>query len=242
VVSGRFKRRIVIAAIGLGVVGLGGTALATSSSGGNTFLDDVARHLGVAPAKLQTAVNQAFADRLNQLVKEGKLTRKQADAILKRFKEHGGVPFASPFGGPHQFRHDGFGGQHMPFGHRMPFMAPGPRPMFGGVAGYLGLSQKALLAGLRSGKTLAAIAKAQGKSVSGLEKVMLAPVRKQLDSAVASGRLTKTQASRWLKGLSEHIDRIVTQGFGFRHDGPWHHGPGDGDSGAKPHQPTAFSL
>ncbi len=53
VVSGRLKRRIVIAAVVLGVVGLGGTALATSSSGGDPFLDDVAHRLGVCPAKLQ---------------------------------------------------------------------------------------------------------------------------------------------------------------------------------------------
>ena len=79
--SGRLKRRIVIAAVVLGVVGLGGTALATSSSGGNSFLNDVARRLGVAPAKLQGAINGAVTDRLNQLVKQGKLTRAQANAI-----------------------------------------------------------------------------------------------------------------------------------------------------------------
>jgi hypothetical protein len=44
-VSTRTKRRIVIAAMALAFAGLGGTALATSSSGGTSFLDDVAhRH------------------------------------------------------------------------------------------------------------------------------------------------------------------------------------------------------
>ena len=50
---------MVVAALGLGVVGLGGSALASSSSAGNTVFDDVARHLGVSPAKLQTAIKRA---------------------------------------------------------------------------------------------------------------------------------------------------------------------------------------
>src|SRR6266700_4098801 len=104
-VGGRLKRRIVIAAVVLGVVGLGGTALATSSSGGSTLLDDVAHRLGIAPAKLQTAINGAVTDRLNQLVKQGKLTRAQADAIEQRMKQHrGDFPFAGPIGLPFGFR------------------------------------------------------------------------------------------------------------------------------------------
>jgi AraC-like DNA-binding protein len=238
VVSGRLKRRIVIAAVVLGVVGLGGTALATSSSGGNSFLNDVAHRLGISPAKLQSAINGAQADRLNQLVKQGKLTRAQANAIEKRMKQHGSAgsfagPLAGPFGG---FRHHGFRG--------------GPRPSFGfgpmgslqTAASYLGISQDALGKDLRSGKTLAAIAKANGKSASGLESAMLAPAKTHLDSAVKSGRLTKAQERRFLKMLSGGIDRLVMKGFRF--GGPMHHG-WDGHhgmrNGTKP-APTAFGL
>jgi hypothetical protein len=111
VMSGRLKRRIVIAAFVLGVVGLGGTALATSSSGGDPFVNDVAGRLGIAPAKLQAAINGAISDRLNQLVKQGKLTRAQAKAIEQRIKQHGGVmPFAGPFGGG-AFHHHHFRGR-----------------------------------------------------------------------------------------------------------------------------------
>jgi hypothetical protein len=45
-VSTGVKRRIVIAAVALGAAGLGDTALATSSPGGTSFFDDVARRLG----------------------------------------------------------------------------------------------------------------------------------------------------------------------------------------------------
>jgi hypothetical protein len=235
-VSGRLKRRIVVAALALGVVGLGGSALASSSSTGSSFFDDVARHLGITPAKLQTAVNQAEVDRLNRLVKQGKLTKAQAAAIEKRLKQHGGAFFGTPFGGPPTFGHHGFGdhGRPAPF-----FFGP-----LTAAASYLGLSPKALGSDLRSGKTLAAIAKAKGKSATGLEQAMLAPSKQQLGSAVSAGRLTKSQEAMFLKGIAAHIDQLVTKGFRFHFGGPmrgdwnghhrWHP---SGDTG-----PTAFGL
>jgi len=227
VVSARLKRRIVIAALVLGVVGLGGTALANSSSAGNTFFDDVARHLGVSPAKLQTAINQAEVDRLNQLVKQGKLTKSQASAIEKRMQQHRGVPFGpfggpfgTPFGGPRPFGHHSFGGH----GKRMPFLFGSAMGSLQTAATYLGISPQALGSDLHSGKTLAAIAKAKGKSVNGLEQAMLAASKKQLDSAVKAKRLSAAQESTFLKALSSHIDTFVTKGFHFGFGGPMHDG------------------
>jgi hypothetical protein len=236
-VGGRLKRRIVIAAVVLGVAGVGGTALATSSSGGNTFLDDVAHRLGIAPAKLQNAINGAVTDRLNQLVKQGKLTRAQADAIEQRMKNHeGGLPFADPFGRPFGFRHHGFRGGPRPF-----FFGFRPMGPLGAAASYLGISQATLAKDLRSGKTLAAIAKANGKSVTGLESAMLASTRSHLDAAVKAGRLTKAQESRLLRMISAGIDRFVTKGFHARfgtHRG-W---DGPGMDGSPRPSPSAFTL
>ncbi len=240
VVKTRLKRPIVIAAVVLGVAGLGGTALATSSSGGNSFFDDVAHRLGVSPAKLQSAVNGALADRLNQLVKQGKLTRAQANAILKHAKDHGGAfPFGGPdhhFGGPGHpgFRHHGFGPR--------PFLAPGPMggPL-AGAAKYLGVSAADLMKDLRSGKTLAAIAKANGKSVSGLESVLVAPAKAHLAAAVKDGHLTKAQEKRFLAMLTKGIDGFVTHGFhfGMRMGHGW--GDRSSGSGSAP-APSAFGA
>jgi hypothetical protein len=240
VVSTRLKRRIVIAVVVLGVAGLGGTALATSSSGGSSFFDDVAGRLGVSPAKLQSAVNGALADRLNQLVKQGKLTRAQAKAILRHAKDHGG---AFPFGGfDHHFGGPGhFGFRHHGFGPR-PFLAPGPMGgPFAGAAKYLGVSADDLMKDLRSGKTLAAIAKANGKSVSGLESTLIAPAKAHLAAAVKAGDLTKAQAKRVLGMLTKGIDSFVTHGFhfGMRMDRGW--GGQSSGSGSAP-APSASGL
>ncbi|HEY3765426.1 MAG TPA: hypothetical protein VGL44_09740 [Gaiellales bacterium] len=220
--TGRLKRRIVIAALVIGVVGLGGTALAASDSGGNSFLNDVAGRLGVSTQKLQSAINGANQDRLNQLVKQGKLTQAQANAIEKRMKAHGGAPFAGPFGGPMGgFRHHGFrGGPRASFGFG---------PMMGSLqtaASYLGLSVTTLGQDLRSGKTLATVATVQGKSVSGLEAALLAPVKAHLDAAVQAHRMSQAQETRFLNMISDGIDRFVTHGFG-RFGGQ----PGGGGSG-----------
>jgi hypothetical protein len=239
VVSTRMKRRIVIAAVALGVAGLGGTALATSSSGGNSFFDDVAHRLGVSPAKLQSAVNGALADRLNQLVKQGKLTRSQADAILKHAKAHGG---AFPFGdfGHHRFGGPGHFGFHHGFGPG-PFFGPGPTggPL-AGVAKYLGVSTEALMKDLRSGKTLAAIAKAKGKSVSGLEAALVAPIKSHLAAAVKDGHMTKAQEQQALRMITKGIDGFVTHGFHFRMR--MDHGWGNHSSGHGSSAPAAFGA
>jgi len=240
VVSTRMKRRIVIAAVALGVAGLGGTALATSSSGGNSFFDDVAHRLGVSPAKLQSAVNGALADRLDQLVKQGRLTRAQANAILKQAQAHGG---AFPFGdfGHHRFGGPGHFGFHHGFGPR-PFLGPGPMggPL-AGVAKYLGVSTDQLMKDLRSGKTLAAIAKAQGKSVSGLESAMVAPIKSHLGSAVKDGHMTKAQEQQALRMITKGIDGFVTHGFHFRMR--MDHGWGaDHSSGHGSSAPAAFGT
>lgn len=233
----RTKRRIVIAAVALGVAGLGGTALATSSSGGNSFFDDVAHRLGVSPAKLQSAVNGALADRLDQLVKQGKLTRAQADAILKEAKAHGG---AFPFGdfGHRRFGGPGHFGFHRGFGPG-PFFGPGPMggPL-AGVAKYLGLTPAELMKDLQSGKTPAAIATAQGRSVSGLESAMVAPIKSHLDSAVKDGRMTKAQEQQALRMITKGIHGFVTHGFHFRMHGFDDHSSGHGSSAA----PAAFGT
>jgi predicted DNA-binding protein (UPF0251 family) len=222
VMSARLKRRIVIAAVVLGVVGLGGTALAASSSGGNSFLGDVAKRLGISQTKLQSAINGAVKDRLNQLVKQGKLTQAQANAIEKRMQQKGGAqlpgPFAAPFGG--FGHHDRFGAPRAGFGFRFGGPVMGS---FQTAAKYLGVSEQTLMSDLRSGKTLAAIAKAKGKSVSGLEAAMVAPAKAKLASAVKGGHLSKAQESKLLQMLSAGVDRLVTKGFP-KFAGGAHHG------------------
>lgn len=90
----------------------------------------------------------------------------------------------------------------------------------GPVATYLGLTPAKLRAELVAGKSLAQIATAQGKSVSGLENVIYTTVQTRLDRAVANGRLTAAREQRLLATLKAHLDDIVN------HTGPLGRHPG----------------
>ncbi len=239
------KRIAIIGAIAVGVVGIAGTALGAGAGSSPSFLNDFARRLGVSPAKVRTAYQGAMADRLDQLVKDGKLTKAQAERIKQHLKDHDGPGFG--MGGP-GFDGRGFGGPR----HHM-FSGPGGHPHGGPMiwlhtaATYLGISDQQLLKELRSGKTPAAIAKAHGKTVAGLEQELLQAAKKPLNDAVKSGRITKTQATKIEKFLSQRIDQLITHGFEFHHSwgGPpmGQGGGGQEQGGSQPSaQPTVASA
>ena len=106
----------------------------------------------------------------------------------------------------------------MPFGPKGLRVAPGTGRAFGpfaAAAKYLGMSQTQLLKDLRGGKSLAQVAKANGKSVSGLEQALTASLKTRLDRAVASGRLSKAQEQRMLKKLGAAMAGLAN-GRGFQ--------------------------
>jgi hypothetical protein len=83
--------------------------------------------------------------------------------------------------------------------------------LFRAAADYLGLSPQALRDELRSGKSLAQIATAQGKSVDGLEQTILSVVKTRLDEAVAAGRLSAAREQAFLDRLSSRLDTLVNR-------------------------------
>jgi hypothetical protein len=79
---------------------------------------------------------------------------------------------------------------------------PVPKP----VADYLGLSQAQLQSQLQSGKSLAEVARAQGKPVSGLKSTILADVTSRVN---ASSKLSPAQKSKVISEVKSHLDAIV---------------------------------
>jgi hypothetical protein len=172
----------------LAVAAFAGGAYAATSSTTNSrqaFLNDVAKRLNVSPGKLSDAFKAASLDRLNAAVKAGKLTQAQADRMKQRLESGAPIPF---FRGPRAF------------GPRL-----GHARTLGAAAGYLGLSNAQLLGDLRKGQTLAQIAKARGKPVSGLEQAITTAMKTRLDKAVAAGRITQAQENDLLSRLSARI-------------------------------------
>ena len=85
----------------------------------------------------------------------------------------------------------------------------GPTTLMGTVTSYLGLSAKQIAAQLATGKTLAQITAAQGKSVAGLEQTIEETVKSRLDQGVAAGAITSQQEQKVLSGLHSRLDTLV---------------------------------
>jgi hypothetical protein len=85
-------------------------------------------------------------------------------------------------------------------------MAGGPLQT---AATFLGMSVSDLQTALKSGKSLADVAKAQGKSVDDLVTALVAPAKKQLDQAVTDGKITSAQETTILNNLTTAVTNFV---------------------------------
>jgi hypothetical protein len=77
------------------------------------------------------------------------------------------------------------------------------------AAKYLGLSVTALLQQLRSGKSLAEIAQARGKSTAGLEQAIVSATKSQLDKAVAAGKMPRALEQKFAAALTKMVQAMV---------------------------------
>jgi hypothetical protein len=201
-VGSRHRRTVAIGAVVALAAAGGGVAYAaaTNTDPRDAVLRDAAQRLNVTPGGLRSALQGAFGDQLDQAVKDGKLTQQQADQIKQRIARYG-VPLGGPLG-PEGPGH----------GFRLGFSDPGHGPFGAGLdaaASYLGLTSAQLDRQLRSGRTLAEIARTQGRSVDGLRQALLDAAKTELDRAVADRTLTSDERDRILSELSEHVGDLV---------------------------------
>jgi hypothetical protein len=74
---------------------------------------------------------------------------------------------------------------------------------------YLGLDFKGLVTQLRSGKTIAAVAVAQGKTAVGLVDAVVASAKTKLDARVAAGKLSAAAEATFLTQLQANVTTFV---------------------------------
>jgi len=161
------RNRKVILGIAVALAAAGGGAAAIAASGSDSpsaesqaIVNDAAGQLGISPDKLSAALEKALADRVDAAVAAGRLTKAEGDALKQRLQS-GDFPI--------------FGGIGRGFGH---FGLFGD---FSAAADYLGLTPVELRTQVAGGKSLAQIAQAQGKSVSGLVEAMVNAAKQKLD-------------------------------------------------------------
>jgi polyhydroxyalkanoate synthesis regulator phasin len=196
--------------IGAGVVALiavsgAGAAVAATQLGSpqeesRAVVNDAAQELGVTPERLTNALKTALKNRVDEAVKEGRLTKAQGDRLKARIDE-GEVPLFAPGfrnGPPFDLRRD-FEFHHF---HKLETAAK-----------YIGLSESQLEQELEGGKTLADVAKAHGKSVDGLVDALMAQSRERIEQDVKNGELTRAEADEFLAVLKRRVTDLVNGRF-----------------------------
>jgi hypothetical protein len=221
------KRKVVagtVAAIAVGGAGAGIAATQLRSSPGEesqAIVNDAAKQLGVQPDQLSSALKKAMENQIDAAVAAGRLSKAQGDELRQRI-ESNNFPLFGPL--PLGF---GFGPGHGRLLFHRGF------PGLDAAASYLGLTDAQLDSKLDSGKTLAQVAKDQGKSVDGLVAALVADMKQKLDRAVSRGDITKAQEDQALKDAQTRITNLVNGKFirPPRPEGLFGH---RGDFGARP--------
>jgi hypothetical protein len=78
-------------------------------------------------------------------------------------------------------------------------------------ARYIGLTPKALRAELKTGKSLAQVAVAHGKTAAGLKDALLKPFEQRLDKARAAGRISSADVQTRLARISARLEMIINK-------------------------------
>ncbi len=209
---------IALLVAGLGAAGaVAASRMLSPSEGAEAVIDDAASQLGIEPSALSDALRQALKNRTDEAVDAGRMTKEQADDLKERIDAHEY---------PLLFGRGGHGGPG--FGHHGRF------EILGAAASFLGMTGPELREELQD-KTLAEIAKEQGKTAAGLVQQLVATQTKRIDEAVADGRLTDEQATELKASLDERMEALVNGERPNRGDGG-HLGfwPGSGSPRAPP--------
>lgn len=168
----------------------------------DAFLNSLAAKLGKTPDEVREAAKAAQKELVAQALQAGRITQEQANRLNQRIDRSNGLPFRPGVVGP------GLGAKALGVKR-----APAARATFGGaeLAQFLGMTPQALNAELRSGKSLAQVAQAQGKPVDQLKSFMRDQAKARLDAQVAAGRITQAQADAALQKLTDNLDQVVNR-------------------------------
>lgn len=203
------KQRIGVAVAGvamavaaaLGVAGVVGAQEPTPEPGveqaaprGN-FLQRVAEKLGITLEQLQSAIQSAALDAVDEAEAEGRITAEQADKARERIESGQGL--RGLFERRHERRE-----------HRRDLVRKG---IVESAAEAMGMTFDELKAELQAGDSIADVAAEQGVSVDVVKEAITADAEAKLDEAVANGRITQERADELLSKLTEHLDDIVNR-------------------------------
>jgi polyhydroxyalkanoate synthesis regulator phasin len=212
-VERRTKLKIVVAAVAgfvvavaLGAAGALGAAAVLSDDGETRLVNDVA----IEPDEPADSLTKALEFLVDEAVEAGRLKEEEGERLKERL-DSSGLPRVLPDRGKLPF-----GARTFDFFDLPGFGVFGAAVDLDAAASYLGLSSSELHEELADGKSLAEIAREQGKSVDGLVQELVEVAEERIDDAVADGRLSEERATRLRQGLEDRIRDRVDDEWGLR--------------------------
>ena len=211
----KLKRWYALPAAGLAAVIVGVAAVEAAPSpspspSGSTnyahvFLEKLANILHLTPSQTQADIKQAELQTVDQMLKDGKITQAEADALKARINGSQGL---GPFPGPgFSFREHGNGN----FGAYRTLMMDLRTAELNAAASALHMSVSDFQSALRSGKSLADLETQQKVADSTVQTAVKSAAKGVLDKAVQAKTITQAQEDAILA-------RIGTGStFGHRH-------------------------
>ena len=163
------------------------------------YLQDLANRLHVSVSTLQQDKLGAREDVLAQMVKDGKLTQNQVNAIEQKLQSHQACT--------------GKGSGIVGRGIVLSSMKQYLPAIENQVAQGLKLTSSQLTTDLKNGQSLNQIAKAQSVSSAQLHTIVLNAVQNAVNQAVKDGNLTQAQANALMKQLQQHpaiVNRLLS--------------------------------
>ncbi len=181
------------------------TSAVSATSASNTtndycsqFQKDFASKLGISSDKLKTAESGAASDTIDQMVKDGKITKAQADQIKAKLGDATAC----------QFKGNGGNGNTFNMQKLQQYLVAAEAQ----VAKGLGISSADLTSQLQAGKSLHDIATAHKVSDTQLKTLLNNAIQSELKSAVSAGDLTQAQSDMVTKQLSNNpmfLDKLI---------------------------------
>jgi polyhydroxyalkanoate synthesis regulator phasin len=165
------------------------------------YLQDLAKRLGVPVSTLQRDGLAAADDTVAQLVKDGQLTQKQANAIKQFLHSHQACTGINP----------------AERGIILQSLQPYLNTVANQVALGLRMTPNQLKSQLQSGKHLSQLAAAQGVSSSQLHTIEENAVQSAVNQAAHDGNLTQQQATTFMQYVRQHpevVSHIIERYYG----------------------------
>lgn len=173
------------------------------------FIQKLAANLGIDPQTLKDALKKTSLDELDKLVADGTITQDQANKIKDAINNGatGGFGFRLPmFGGAKPGAAPNGGNGPRGGASALPFLGMGDQAA---IATFLGTDVQTLRGELASGKSLAEVAQAHGKSRDDLKTFLTGQVDAALQKAVTAGKLTQAQADAIKANETSQIDHYI---------------------------------